>query len=123
MKNSLPYGKRLPSGRLEVIIGGVTSKHSLDSSDVCQSTIRRKETRFNNAIITLMQGGHILSITKVENELVGLIIQIARIRYPMTPSNCLQLANDFVSETESEKDVIEFKNKYYLQILKKVKYY
>ena len=59
-----------------------------------------------------MQSGHISSITKVENKLVDLIIQIARIRYPMTNSNSLQLANDFVSGTESEKDVIEFKNKY-----------
>ena len=59
-----------------------------------------------------MNGGHISPMIKVEDKLVGLIIQMARIRHPLTPSGCLQLANDFISGTQTEKDVIDFKTKY-----------
>ena len=47
-KRALPYGKRLPRGRLNGIIEDVTSKYGLDSSSVCSNTIRRRETRYNN---------------------------------------------------------------------------
>ena len=59
-----------------------------------------------------MHGGHISPMAKVEDKLVGLIIQMARIRHPLTPSSCLQLANDFISGTQTEKNVIDFKTKY-----------
>ena len=59
-----------------------------------------------------MHGGHISLMTKVEDKLVDLIIQMVRIRYPLTPSSCLQLANDFISRTQTEKDMIDFKTKY-----------
>ena len=59
-----------------------------------------------------MYGGHISSMAKVEDKLVDLIIQMARLGHPLTPSSCLQLANDFISGTQTEKDVIDFKTKY-----------
>ena len=34
------------------------------------------------------------------------------IRHPLTPSRCLQLANYLFSRTQSESNVINFKNKY-----------
>ena len=60
-----------------------------------------------------MHGGYILPMIKVEDKLVGLIIQLARIRHLLTSSSYLQLANDFISRTQTEKDVIDFKTKYY----------
>ena len=59
-----------------------------------------------------MHGDHISPISKVEDKLVGLIIQMARNRHTLTSSSCLQLANDFISGTQTEKDVIDFKTKY-----------
>ena len=59
-----------------------------------------------------MHGGHISPVIKVEDKLVGLIIQISRIRHQLTPSSCLQLANNFITETQTKKDVIDFKTKY-----------
>ena len=79
-KGSLPHSKRLPRSRLNEIIEGVTSKYGLDSSDVCSITIRKRETRSNNVIVHRMHGGHISPMAKVEDKLVGLIIQMARIR-------------------------------------------
>ena len=99
----MPYGKKLPKGRLNEIIEGVTSKYGLDSSDVCSITIRKRETRSNNVIVHRMHGGHISPMIKVENKIVGLIIQMARIRLTLTPSSCLQLANYFISGTQTEK--------------------
>ena len=58
-----------------------------------------------------MHGGHISPMAKVEDKLVGLKMQMARIRHPLTPYSCLQLANDFISGTQTEKDVTDFKNK------------
>ena len=60
-----------------------------------------------------MHGGHISPMIKVEDKRVGLIIQMARIRHPLTPSSCLQLGNNFISGTQTEKDVIDFKTKYF----------
>ena len=111
-KRSLPYGKRLPRGRLNEIIESVTSKYGLDSSDVCPITIRQRATRSDDAIVNRMHDGHISPMAKVEDKLVGLIIQMARIRHLLTPSSSLKLANDFISGTQTEKDVIDFKNKY-----------
>ena len=41
-----------------------------------------------------MHGGHISPMTKVEDKFVGSIIQMARIRHPLTSSSCLQLEGD-----------------------------
>ena len=98
---------------MKEIIDNITFNYGLDSSDVCHSTIRRRETRYNSVIVTPMQGGHISSLVKFEDKLVVLFIKMTCIRYSMTPSSCLQLVNDFISGTEAENDVIEFKDKYY----------
>ena len=50
-KRLLPYGKKSPSGRLNEIIEGVTSKYGLDSSDVYSITIRKRETQSDNVIV------------------------------------------------------------------------
>ena len=99
-KKHVPCVKRLSRGRLKEIIDNITFNYGLDSSDVCHSTIRRRETRYNSVIVTPMQGGHISSLVKFEDKLVVLIIKMTCIRYSMTPSSCLQLVNDFISGTE-----------------------
>ena len=71
----------MPSGRLNEITEGVTSKYGLDSSDVCSITIRKRETRSNNAIAHRIYGGHISPMAKFEDKIAGLIIQMAHIRY------------------------------------------
>ena len=102
-RRSLPYSKRLPRSPLNEIIESVTSKYGLDSFDICSFTIRKRATRSNNVIVHRMHGGHISLMTKVEDDFVGLIIQIAGIRYPLIPSSCLHLASDFISATQTEK--------------------
>ena len=94
-KRSLSYSKRLPKGRLNEITEEFTSKYGLETSDVSPNTIRRREIRYNNVIVHRMHGGHISPMIKVEDKLVGLIIQMVRIRHPLNPSNYLQFANDF----------------------------
>ena len=96
------------------IIEGVTSNYGLESSNVCSFTIKNRATRSNNVIAHRMHGGHISPVTKVEDKRVGLIIQMARIRYPLTPYSCLQLTNGFISGTQTERDVIDIKTKYCL---------
>ena len=77
------------------IIEGVTSKYGLDSSDVCPITIRQRATRSDDVIVNQMHGGHVSPMVIVEDKNVGLIIIMARIRHPLTPSTFLKLANDF----------------------------
>ena len=60
-----------------------------------------------------MQGGHISPMGEIENKLAAMIIQMVCIRYPMTPSSCLQLTNNFISGTEVKKNNIKLKNKYF----------
>ena len=108
-KRSLPYGKRLPRGCLKEITEDVTSKYSLDSSDVCSITIRKRKTRYDNVFVHRMHGSYISSTVKVEDKVVGLIIQMACIRHSLTSSSYLQLVNDFISGTQSESDMVDFK--------------
>ena len=107
-RRSLPYGKRLPRDRLNEVTESITSKYDLYSSDICSITIRKRVTRSDNIIVHPMYGGH---VAKVEDKPVGLIIQVARIRHPLTQSSCLQLANHLISGTQSESNVLDFKNK------------
>ena len=79
-KRSLTYGKRLPRGRLKEITEGVISEYGLDSSDICSITIRKRETQSDNIIVHRMHSGPISLMAKVEDKLVGLIIQMGRIR-------------------------------------------
>ena len=112
-KRSLPYDKILPRGCFNEIIEGITSKYGLYSSNVYHITIRQRATRSDDKIVYRMHGGHISPMTIVEDKLVGLLIKTARIRHLLTPSSCLKLANDFITGTHTEKDVIDIKNKYY----------
>ena len=52
-------------------------------------------------------------MAKVEDNFFCLIIQMARIRYLLTLSSCLQIVNDLISGTQSEIGVINFKNTYF----------
>ena len=98
-------------GHLEEIIDTITSKYGVDSSDISHSIIRSKVTRSNNIIVTRMQDGYISPMAKVEDRIVGLIIQMARIRYPLTSSSYLQFANNFISGTQVEERGIKFREK------------
>ena len=57
-----------------------------------------------------MRGGHISPICEVEDKLVGLTIQMVRIMHSLTPSSYLQLANDFIVGTQTEKRCDRFQN-------------
>ena len=111
-KSPLLCGKGLSRGYLGIIIDDVTSKHSLDSSDISYSTIRSRGTWSNNITVNRIQGGHISPMAKVEDKLVGLIIQMTHIRYPLTPSSYLQFANNLIFRTQVGKRIINFKEKY-----------
>ena len=88
-KRSLSYGKRLHRGQLKEIVECLTSKYGLDSSDVHSVMIRKRETRSDKIIVHRMHGGHISPMAKVEDNIVGLIVQITCIRHSLTPSSCL----------------------------------
>ena len=68
---SLINGKGLPRDRLEEIIDDVTSKHGIDAPYVSHSTLRSRENRSNNVIVSRMQGGHTSPIVKVDDKRVG----------------------------------------------------
>ena len=55
-------------------------------------------------------------MAEVEPQLVQLIIKMSRIRRCLTPSQCLHLANDLISGTETEQKVIAYKKKLYPNI-------
>ena len=56
----------------------------------------------DNLSVHQINGDHILPMAKVEDNAFVLIIQMTRIRHPLTPSSCLKLANDFISGTQTE---------------------
>ena len=104
-------GKQGKKKGLSDIITEVKKIYELgDEVKINESTIRGREFR-KKLIVKSM--GPASPMVDVEPVLVDLIIKMSAIRRCLTPTQCLHLANDLVAGTETEKRVIEFKEKIY----------
>ena len=64
--------------------------------------LEKRGNRSDNVIICRMHSDHIPSMMMIEDKLVGLIIQMTRIRNPLAHSRYFQLDNDFIVGTQFE---------------------
>ena len=70
------------------------------------NTIRRRITR---NLLVVNQLGAVSSLASIEIALIGIIIQMARIRQILTPSKGLKLVNDMIHGTNTQVDLIKWK--------------
>ena len=110
-KESKRFGRKLENGFLEKLVKKWKIKYRLDDSvKINKATIRSRS--YNQRLIVTSMGPR-SPMADVEPVLVDLIIKMSRIRRCLTPTQCLHLANDLVKGTETEKEVIKFKEKQY----------
>ena len=57
-------------------------------------------------------GGHTTPLQRIEPEIVSVLIQMARIRQSLTPSQAIQLINSMIVGTSVQRELVKFKDKY-----------
>ena len=105
--------KRMKKGRLTELINEIKSKNNIATSiKIQENTIRRRSQRgkmYSDGV-----GGHQSPLTPIEPTIVSTIIQMARIRQCLTPSQGLKLVNDIIKDTPVQQDLEDFKTKFSL---------
>ena len=77
---------------------------------ICQHIVRQK-------LFHTHRGGHRSPLEEIEHIAVSIMIQMARIRQPLSPSKGLSLINNLISGTEYEDRLVKWKQKYTVNTL------
>ena len=98
---------RMPVGILEKIIKEVKQEQGVSEKISCEtvrSRIKRKNITGNNQ-------GTYSPIAEAEKYIAETIIQMAKIKAPLSVAACIQLANSMISGTTHQRKLVEFKRK------------
>jgi len=109
--------ERLRKGELTKIISKCREKHNLCHSILIKEETIRKRVQRNS------KGSHQglkSPLLSIEPYVVSLILQLAKMRIPLTTEQGLQLCNSIISGTKYEKLTSEFKDKYLRSSTKKL---
>ncbi len=109
--------ERLRKGELTKIISKCREKHNL-----CHSILIKEETIWKR-VQRNSKGSHQglkSPLLSIEPYVVSLILQLAKMRIPLTTEQGLQLCNSIISGTKYEKLTSEFKDKYLRSSTKKL---
>lgn len=102
--------KCVKRGYLWSLIAHIKEKNSiLTTINIPESTIHQRAKRGN--ILSNGCGGHVSPLTPLEPSFVSTIIQPARIRQCITPSQGLKLINSVIEGTLVQEDMLKFKLK------------
>ena len=101
--------KRVTKGKLEKIIETEKKIFGLTTTKISKSTIRTRVLK--NALICT-HAGQCSPLQKIEPILVQIIVQMARIRQPLTPSEGLQLVNSLIDGMHIQQELIQWKRKF-----------
>ena len=97
----VPDGSRLGKGSLEDIITDVRSEFNVSeiiNMNTIRGRLRRKSLNANSILCSPLQ--------KIEKYIAETIIQLAKIKKPLTTSGCIQLANSMIDSTTHQKKII-----------------
>ena len=101
---------RMTVGTLEKIINEVREEQDISQKISCE-TIRSRIKRKN---ITGSNQGTYSPITEAKKYIAETIIQIAKIKTPLSVSACIQLANSMISGTTHQRKLVEFMKRRHL---------
>ena len=103
--------KRMRKGRLAEIISSIEQKRNLPvGSTIKESLVRKRITRGKSFITT--KKGLQSPLLAMENLLVRTIIQMARVRQCLTPSQGVALVNSMIEGTQIKTKLMNWKKKY-----------
>ena len=103
--------QRVSKNMLVQLIDEIKTKNNIPSNvDIKPSTIKKRILRGN--IFSEGVGGHRSPLLPLEPVFVSAIVQMARIRQSLTPSQGLALVNGMIEGTREQANLISFKEKY-----------
>ena len=102
--------RNFPAGRLDQIIKEVKEKRNIGEDVLISKKFIRKRIE-NDRITVITPSGPDSPLAAIEPLIVKLILAMAEIREPLTPSRCIPLINDLICDTASQQKLIEFKQK------------
>ena len=114
MTEAVNLKKKVKRGTLCELIDREKREKGVDFV-INHQTIRRRIVR--QKLYHTHRGGHRSPLEEVEHIAVSIMIQMARIRQPLTPSKGLALINNLISGTEYEDTLVKWKQKYTLNAL------
>ena len=110
-KTAETLGVRLTKGRLNEIIQSVTKKRNLTVDQIISpEAIRQRSKR--NQVITNGHNGPVSPLHDIEPMLVELMIQLCRMRQPLTVGNCKDLINAVIKDTPTQQRLVEWKKQH-----------
>ena len=108
-KSNVDVNKKLPRGHLTNIISRVKRKYELGHdinitvACICQ---RFKKSRL---IVESARPGPSSPLNRCENEFVKVLIQMARMRQALSPSQGVDLINSLIEGTQVQKELVAWK--------------
>jgi len=87
-------------------------KRNLDDAVVSPGTIRQRVLRDDLVVKHNQHGGHVSPLTDIEETVILIIIQMARIRQCLSPSTGLALVNSLIDGQPLQEALIKWKTKY-----------
>ena len=109
MIEAINRNRKVKRGTLSELIERMKRERGADF-EIKQHTIRRRIIR--QKLFHTHRGGHRSPLEEIEHIAVSIMIQMGRIRQPLTPSKGLSLINNLISGTEYEDRLVKWKQKY-----------
>lgn len=105
----LAGGKRMSRNKLDALIKEKKEEHELTEFEISKSLIRQRVIK--NKPICPPHSGTESPLAPVEQYIVSLMEQMAKMRQPLNVSEGLNLANSLIEGTKWEELVVDFKLK------------
>lgn len=99
--------KCLPSGNLGSIIKEITVRNALSEGSISESCIRQRVKK-QKLCVAKNHSGTLSPLHNYEDTFVRTLIQMARMRQSLSPSQCVNLINSMITGTDAETALISF---------------
>ena len=105
-------GRRVENGTLQKIISSLKKKRKLDDIDIPVKTIRTRIHSNKPVVNNNQRGGRTSPLLKIEDTVIAIKLQMARIRKCLSRSDGLFLVNSLIDEQPIQQELINWKIKY-----------
>ena len=105
--------KRLKHGCLDELIKSVKQKNNLpDDLTISKQSIRQRLKPSQNLVVVNSHPGHTSPLADIEQDVVNIMMQMARLRQCVTPTQAIQLINAVIKGTTAQKKLESWKEKF-----------
>jgi len=104
--------KRLPCGHLTSLVSQVKSSNDLGEDVLISSACVRQQYKKARVFLEGSKPGPTSPLHSCEDEFVRVLIQMARMRQALSPSEGVSLINSMILGTQTQMDLIAFKERH-----------